>query len=118
MAADRDPGLAEGCAEGDVLSVDQDGQFKAHERGGNIAIVSYARRGQTRTPHAQALRALLPLGGKVEHPEDGRFLVATVPLTVGFPAIEEALNDWASESGCDWSYGNVYDDDDQPLNWW
>lgn len=113
------PALAEGCAEGDVLAVDAEGQFAVEERGGNVAVLSYPKQGQTLTAQAEPLRRLVgPLGGKVEVPDDGRFLVVTLPVEVGFPAIQSAMNAWASESGCDWSYGNVYDENDQPLNWW
>lgn len=83
-----------------------------------MAVVSYPRRGQTHELHAKSLRRLLePLGERVEHPNDGPVLVATVPLTSGFGASRRRMSTWSAESGCDWSYGNVHDENDQPLNW-
>jgi hypothetical protein len=62
---------------------------------------------------------ITPLGGTVEAPDDLRFLVATCPVSVGFPAIEAAMSRWESSGGGPgWCYGNVYDDNDAPLDWW
>jgi hypothetical protein len=59
------------------------------------------------------------LGGTVEAPDDLRFLVVTWPVSVGFPAIEAAVSRWESAGGGPgWCYGNVYDDNDAPLDWW
>jgi len=113
------PALAEGCAEGDLLAVDEQGAFEVRQRGGNVSVVSYAQRGETNEPHLSALRHLLaPLQGKVECAPDGRWVVATVPVSVGFPAIEGAMKDWSAKSGRGWSFGNVYNENDEPLNWW
>ncbi|MFE9205110.1 hypothetical protein [Micromonospora sp. NPDC007230] len=51
-------------------------------------------------------------------PADGRFIVITVPAAAGFAAVEDAVNSWTAEQGCPWEYGNVYDEDGQPLGWW
>ncbi|MBL7258614.1 hypothetical protein [Paractinoplanes lichenicola] len=53
------------------------------------------------------------LDGLVELPADRRFIVITVPLTAGFPAIEAAVNAWTAARNCGWEYGNVHDED-----WW
>ena len=113
------PALAEGCAEGDVVAVHEEGEFEVRERGGNVAVVSYAKQGQTLERHVAPLeRVLNSLQGTVECPDDGRWIVATVPVSSGFSAIEAAMSGWAAAAGCDWSFGNVYDQDGQPLNWW
>lgn len=113
------PALAMGCAAGDVLAVREDGAFEVVSRGGNLAVVSYV-------PEAQdisaALAALMdgfgPLGGTVETPEDRRFVVVTVPVAVGFPAVEAQMRRWQESTALDWYFGNVYDEKDEPLRWW
>ena len=114
------PALAEGCAEGDVLAVTDDGEFSVRERGGNVSVISYAESGRGLEPHdVEALRHLLgPLQARVETPEDRRWVVATIPIAAGLPAIEAALARWSARTSQAWSYGNVYDEHDQPLNWW
>ncbi|WP_199424594.1 DUF4265 domain-containing protein [Actinotalea solisilvae] len=112
------PALAQGCAAGDLLSVDDTGGYTVAERGGNVSVVSYAAGPGSLLPHAEALKRLLGPRATVETHPDGRWLVATVPVGLGFAMIEEAMAQWGSLSTAAWSYGNVYDDDDQPLNWW
>src|SRR5687767_7432505 len=68
------PALAEGCAEGDLLAVSEEGAFSVAERGGNVSIVSYAADGGTVMPHADALRRLLGPIAKVETRPDGGWL--------------------------------------------
>jgi hypothetical protein len=58
------------------------------------------------------------LGGIIEMPVDRRFIAVTVPVSAGFPAIEEVVERWTAGRHCPWGYGNVYDADDNPLNWW
>lgn len=53
------PALAEGCAEGDVLRVGEQGDFEVEERGGKVAVLSYARAGQSLGPHVASLRRVL-----------------------------------------------------------
>ncbi len=114
------PALTEGCAAGDTLVVREDGSFDVTRRGGNLAVLSYAESGQPMTENdARLLRqAMTSLEGVVEMPEDGRFLVVTVPVAATFPAVEAAMDQWKRQTGRDWTYGNVYDEHDQPLNWW
>ena len=50
-----------------------------------------------------------------------RGLVFTLPVSVGFPVIEDCFNRWVDEHpGWEWYFGNVYDPRDgiTPLNWW
>jgi hypothetical protein len=112
------PGLACGCAAGDRIRVAQDGRFEVLRRGGNLCLVLVPR-----TPgddgEIAALRSVFgQLGGQVEMPAGRRFIVITVPVTVGFSAVEDAVGTWASDNDSDWYFGNVYDEDDRPLNWW
>jgi hypothetical protein len=114
------PALAEGCAAGDTLSIREDGSFKVTRRGGNVAVLSFADPRQPLTVDETELlrQAMAPLNAVVEMPEGGPFLVVTVPVAASFPAVETAMNDWQRRTGREWTYGNVYDENDQPLNWW
>jgi len=109
------PGLAWGCAAGDVLDVQPDGTFKITERGGAVAIhvtgsVDASIVGRLHDEFA-------PLGASVEAPPDLRFAVVTVEVAQGFAAIENAV-ERAISGAVEWHFGNVYDDQDRPLNWW
>ena len=111
------PGLVAGCAEGDTVKVAASGEFTVVARGGQVAVQIF---GRVDLRLVEDLRRIFePLGGKAESPNDGRFVVVTVPVTAGFPAIEQgvttALN---GREGIEWYFGNVYDERDEPLNWW
>jgi hypothetical protein len=112
------PALVMGCAAGDIITVDEGGDFEIIQRGGNLAIQSYATAAFAPQQITALKAAFIPLGGLVEAPADGRFAVVTIAASVGFPNIESIMNQWAADTQTDWSYGNVYDDDGQPLNWW
>jgi hypothetical protein len=111
------PGLALGCAEADVVTVADDGSFEVEERGGNLGVLFY---GQHLSDILEPLRhAFETIGGRTEVPEDARLVVATVPVSVGFESVESAIRQGLRSSvGVEWFYGNVYDEHDQPLNWW
>ncbi len=112
------PGLALGCAAGDRLVVEVDGKFRVVQRGGNLAVLSYTG-SDVASDALDALReGFRALGGKVEVPPDGRFVVITVPVTAGFASVEAEMSAWAVRTGYDWHFGNVYDEADRPLNWW
>lgn len=59
------------------------------------------------------------LSALVEWPAQRRFAVATIPVGAGFHAIERVVNTWIeSHSEVEWNYGNVYDEEGNPLGWW
>ena len=112
------PGLVNGCAAGDLVRVQPDGSFSVIERGGNVAAHVYSSVALPEADLEQLRVALSALGGSVEWPATRRFAVVTVPATAGFPAIEAALASWARARHVEWYFGNVYDPDGFPLNWW
>jgi hypothetical protein len=111
------PGLALGCADGDVVEVADDGSFEVLVRGGNLGLLFYGPGViEVVEPLGNAFRGI---GGQTEAPEDVQFIVATVPVSVGFDSVENAIRDGLSgRPGVEWFYSNVYDEQDQPLNWW
>ena len=112
------PALVLGCAAADRIRVSADGHFEVVARGGNIALMIFPRTRFTES-NATALRAsFAALGGTTEMAPDGRFVIVTVPANAGFPVIEGVATLWADANDADWYYGNVYDEDGRPLNWW
>jgi hypothetical protein len=108
-----------GCAAGDVLAVEEDGAFQVVTRGGNLAVVTYVPEAQDISEALAVLRdGFGRLGGLVETPDDRRFVVVTVPAAVGFPPVEAQMHRWRESTALDWYFGNVYDENDEPLGWW
>jgi hypothetical protein len=105
------PALVDGLAGGDVIELDSTAAegFRLVSRSRNASIA------------ARRLRdALLALGGVFDGGPP-RMLVFTVPLSAGFPAIENALHRFLEDQGgAAWWYGNVYErgDSTRPLDWW
>ncbi|MBL1075818.1 DUF4265 domain-containing protein [Nocardia sp. 2] len=113
------PALTYDFAAGDHLRVFDDGRFEVLRRGGNLCLRAYPKSSPPSDVGIRTLTAAFDrLGGVVEMPSDRRFIVITVPVTAGFVAIQDAIEGWATEHGCVWGYGNVYDEDDNPLDWW
>jgi len=113
------PGLVEGIAAGDVIRLtdSRTGDFEIVSRGGNLSLKLF---------HPGAIGPVLDwvgpelerLAGRLDGKID-RAAVLTIPATTGFPAIEAVMKRAvAAHPGLTWFYGNVYDSEDRPLNWW
>jgi hypothetical protein len=112
------PGLTFGCASGDRIRVDEDGSFEVQRRSGNLCLRIYPAGVPTDSDVEPLTAAFAQLDGIVEMPANRRFIVITVPVTAGFPTVQAAVSAWTDAHSCNWDYGNVYDEHDQPLNWW
>jgi Domain of unknown function (DUF4265) len=110
------PGLVLGVAADDVVRVADDGRFEVLERGGNVAVQLYTRQPQAEVE--ELLDEVEDKGGWLDGYHAGRLAVFTFPVTAGFEAIEGVVDAYARRHDEEWYYGNVYDDHDQPLNWW
>jgi len=102
------PGLVLGCAAGDVLRVDTDGEFEVLEQGKNLCIQA-ARLGDHVTPESFAAlqAAFAEVGGIAEAPQDLRFVVVTVARSVGLPTIAGIMNAWSADiDRIEWWVGN------------
>jgi hypothetical protein len=87
-------------------------------RGGNVCLQIYPRTPPDDGAVAGLREAFGKLAGLTETPADKRFIVVTVPVSAGFPAIEAVVVEWTSRNNAEWYYGNVYDEDDRPIGWW
>ncbi|MET8965125.1 DUF4265 domain-containing protein [Streptomyces sp. NPDC004074] len=114
------PGMVEGCAAGDLLKIDVDGLFQIERRGPNLCIQAFGEPPFAAESLEPLISAFAALGGLVETPADRRFIVVTVPVTAGFPAVEAVMETWAAGASVlvEWGFSNVFGLDGEPLNWW
>ncbi len=104
------PGLAYGVAAGDEIELADGGEYKVIARAGNLAIRVFAP--QTFDGFQNSLTsAVEALGGSLDGSVEGG-LAYTIPVRVGFFAVEKVFNGFVSEHpGCEWEFGNVYAED-------
>jgi Domain of unknown function (DUF4265) len=113
------PGLAQGFAADDVIELDDGGAIVSVERAGNIGVQLLAPQHE-RSHVLDLAHEVEDLGGWL----DGvvlRVVALTLPVSVGFPAIESLIANHVRRvgDGLEWFYSNVYDiDGNTPLNWW
>jgi len=111
----RSPAFAPGIARGDSIKLLEGGSYDVIERSGFIRL--FARAGISAMA-ATLGPALNSFDGEIEH-EDERMLVFSVPFSAGFNAIEAVMTQLLEGDGdAAWRYGNVYDSEGEPLNWW
>ncbi|MFB6676181.1 DUF4265 domain-containing protein [Streptomyces sp. NPDC056390] len=103
------PGLALGCAAGDVLCVSDDGQFDIRQVGRNFCVQAAPQNGPfTSAALAELTEEFEAIGGLVESPSDRRFIVVTVDRSVGLPAIADVMEAWSLGVGQgEWWFGNA-----------
>lgn len=110
----------QGIAAGDEFRLlGEDGAFAVTRRGGNLAIQVFSAE-PVGPLQATLTQRVARLGGRLDGSIE-RGLSFTVPVSVGFPAVEALFNAWVDEyPGWEWYYGNVYDPADgaTPLGWW
>jgi hypothetical protein len=115
----QSPGLVLGLAAGDIFELTSDGKPNVLKRGGNICVQIFHSKKQSQF-EPSLTRQLEQLGGRLDG-RASREVVYTIPVSVGFVAVEEVLRELVSNfPRVEWFYGNVYDPDDgvTPLNWW
>jgi hypothetical protein len=121
---DASPGMVEGIAAGDEIEIAPGEQlgYRVLKRGGNLCVWFYFPRpvDETHPDVFELSTSVEALGGWL----DGgyaRMVVFTIPVSVGFAAVEAVLDAAvARHPESTWLYGNVYDpaDGKTPLGWW
>jgi len=113
------PGFVEGIAAGDVIRLTDQvkGEFEVIEYGGNVSVkISDVSRIVEKLPEIDSI--LTKVGAR----RDGnleRVAVWTIPVKSGFNDIELSIaNACKILEEPDWWYGNVYDSQNNPINWW
>ncbi|CAH0993119.1 hypothetical protein SIN8267_03258 [Sinobacterium norvegicum] len=110
------PGFVKGVARGDLLTLGDNG-FEVTVRAGLVAIQIYKRENIEQL-EPSLTEQLKTLDGRRDIKTE-RVLAYSVPAESGFAAIEQVMNDLAkANDDVQWVYGNVYDADGEPLNWW
>jgi hypothetical protein len=115
----RSPSFVYGLAAGDEIELGETkGSFQLLARGGNIALRILSEKPLGASFDALTATVEAELDGRV----DGQLeqaAVFTIPAAAGFDNIEQIFNDYVDENaGTLWEYGNVYDDEGEPLEWW
>ncbi|MER6121784.1 DUF4265 domain-containing protein [Streptomyces sp. NPDC001795] len=110
------PGFYRGIAAGDEIEYDETAKSaKVVTRGGNIAIQVF-HEGISAEVIESFKASAAGLGARVDG-ELESLVVLTFPANIGFRAIE-SLMATLPERGIEWEYGNVYDQNGEPLGWW
>ncbi|MFD3727707.1 DUF4265 domain-containing protein [Streptomyces sp. NPDC058671] len=110
------PGFVRGIAAGDVIAYDEHTKSaKVVERGGNV-VVQVFYKGIPADVVESLKKKAARIGGRVDG-ELESLVVLTFPVRVGFPTIESLLDE-LPEEGVEWEYGNVFDEQGNPLAWW
>jgi hypothetical protein len=112
------PGFVDGIAADDVIRADPaSGQFEVVVRGGNVAIKVFSR-----DDIGPVVDWIMPRLRALDGRLDGRHRHAaaiTVPVGATFETIEAVMaGSVETFPGIEWYFANVYDDRDQPLDWW
>jgi hypothetical protein len=113
------PAFVLGVARGDVVRVDPQllAGFEVRERSGFIAVSVFLPQGLDASTSwlESSVRGLggIPEGG----PEN--VAVFSVPVSVGFPAIEKVFTEFSSvRGGVEWAFSNVYGQRGEVLECW
>ena len=111
------PGLAYGVAAGDEIELADSGEYKVVARAGNLAIRVFSSRPFDGCQN-QLNSAVKALGGRLDGSVE-RGLAYTIPIGVGFSAIERVFNEFVlAQPDCEWEFGNVYAEDGSQIGWW
>ncbi|MEU3348926.1 hypothetical protein ABZ723_28845 [Streptomyces sp. NPDC006700] len=82
-----------------MLKIDADGLFQTERRGPNLCVQAFGEPPFAAESLESLISAFVPLGGRVEAPAERRFIVVTVPVAAGFPAVEAVMETWAAGVG-------------------
>ncbi|MBE1589699.1 DUF4265 domain-containing protein [Nonomuraea angiospora] len=101
------PGLALGCAVGDIIRRSPDGRFVVELKGGQHCVQAAAM-GPLPDAGLQTLSNLAQrFKGIAEWPHDRRLAVLTLPESTFLPEAESALDAWANTiPDARWWFGN------------
>jgi hypothetical protein len=115
----RSPSFVYGLAAGDEIELGETkGSFQLLARGGNIALRILSEKPLGAAFDALKTAVEAELDGRIDGQLD-QAAVFTIPAAAGFDNIEQIFNDYVDENpGTLWEYGNVYDDEGEPLEWW
>ncbi|MDX1504119.1 MAG: DUF4265 domain-containing protein [Spongiibacter sp.] len=114
----KSPMFVRGVAARDIVKIvpESRGRFSLVERGGNLCVRVFLREPDSALEEALT-GELEKLGGHLDIASE-RALVYSIHFGIGFQTLEKLLDTHLPKGSARWLYGNVYDDEGQPLNWW
>lgn len=114
----QSPLFVGGCARGDCIELlhNNPGRFRLRVRSGQLAVRVFGRDGVDKLGE-ELTPAVERLGGRLDI-ANARALAYSIHVAVGFREIEQLFDAIVTSAGAHWSYGNVYDDNGEPLLWW
>lgn len=119
------PAFIYGLAYGDEIEVENidTGEFQIVKHGGHVTLRVFLT-GPLERAEIDGLieriteaSGLHEIGKNAKANTDSSLLLLSVPVSIGFPRIEEAMKD-VQNIDAKWEYGNIYSEDGAPLNWW
>ncbi len=112
------PAVTLGLASGDIIRVEQEGQFRLVVRGGNLCVQLFSAN-KIREIESFIAQRIHSIAGEIDGVLSNE-IVCTFPFSTGFKNIELLLDEAMQLDGeASWNYGNVYDfETGKPLNWW
>lgn len=99
------------------------GAYEVTERGGQLVVRLYVDGSLDRPDIQQLIDAVVALGGSFEVAKNAAqasgmsLLLIALSAERGFAEIERLMKP-CEAAGYQWEYGNVYDAEGNPLNWW
>jgi hypothetical protein len=121
------PTYALQLAAGDTVKItdEEAGTFEIVARGGNVAVHFYLAEDEADSVDAteaiaNKIRPNIEALGGVKDGQTAGLVVYTIPISVGFAAIEKVFEDAVVQfPGAQWQYTNVYDPKTgEPVRWW
>jgi hypothetical protein len=119
------PAFVYGLASGDSIRMleRESGRYELCAHGGQVTVRVFVTGSLDRPDVLALIDCAVQAGGTYEVARNDRdsdgasMLLLSVDVRIGFPEIESMM---AKVEGPDvrWEYGNVYDSDGEPLNWW
>jgi len=112
------PGLAYDIAAEDEIELFDGGRYRVITRGGNLAVRVFSET-QFDDSSEQLINAVVTeLSGRLDGRID-RGLAFTIPVRAGFPAVQKVFGEYLQTNpAAVWEYGNVYDENGTPIEWW
>nr|WP_091661044.1 DUF4265 domain-containing protein [Massilia sp. PDC64] len=99
------------------------GEFELVKRSRELTVRAYLRGVLDRPEVKDLIDELTQKGGRYEVARNSSdstgtsLLLLSANVDIGFAALESLLSRLPPDA-CEWEYGNVYDRDGVPLNWW
>ncbi|MFC5476004.1 DUF4265 domain-containing protein [Paraherbaspirillum soli] len=119
------PAFVYGVALGDLIKVtdSESGDFCILNRSGQVTLRAYIDGTLDRQDIKLLIDEITAVGGVFEvgankaSAVETSLLLVSIDVAKGFQLVESLMKKFSAMGG-QWEYGNIYDQDENPLNWW